>query len=62
MKKSTKVSHEEIYLLKLDIVICSDDGFMVVEKPRKGEKLRKQNIQCGDGSKYMSYIKVINLT
>ncbi|XP_058179893.1 uncharacterized protein LOC131298438 isoform X4 [Rhododendron vialii] len=34
------------------------DGSVVVEKPRKGENLRKQNIQFGDGSRYMSYIKV----
>ncbi|GFY85147.1 hypothetical protein Acr_03g0019210 [Actinidia rufa] len=30
----------------------------VVARPRKGEKLQKENIQHGDGSKYMSYIKV----
>ncbi|XP_057465766.1 uncharacterized protein LOC130755395 [Actinidia eriantha] len=30
----------------------------VVARPRKVEKLKKLNIQRGDGSKYMSYIKV----
>ncbi|KAI7999859.1 Nuclear factor related to kappa-B-binding protein [Camellia lanceoleosa] len=27
-------------------------------RPRKEKNLHKQNMQCGDGSKYMSYIKV----
>ncbi|CAL5368723.1 unnamed protein product [Camellia sinensis] len=30
----------------------------VMARPTKGEKLHKRNIQCSDGSKYMSYIKV----
>ncbi|KAJ0692709.1 putative nuclear factor related to kappa-B-binding protein [Helianthus annuus] len=28
------------------------------KRPKKGDKLRKLNIECGDGAKYMSYIKV----
>ncbi|KAL7212246.1 hypothetical protein ACSBR2_015007 [Camellia fascicularis] len=36
----------------------SSAGLKVVARPRKGERLHKQNMQCGDGSKYMSYIKV----
>ncbi|CAI9277261.1 unnamed protein product [Lactuca saligna] len=29
-----------------------------VARARKGDKIRKLNIECGDGAKYMSYIKV----
>ncbi|KAI3503653.1 hypothetical protein L1887_32100 [Cichorium endivia] len=29
-----------------------------VTKPKKGDKVRRLNIECGDGAKYMSYIKV----
>ncbi|XP_059669913.1 uncharacterized protein LOC132315599 isoform X2 [Cornus florida] len=36
----------------------SSDGLKVVARPRKGEKLHKQNIYCSDGAKYMSYIKI----
>ncbi|XP_028054609.1 uncharacterized protein LOC114258818 isoform X1 [Camellia sinensis] len=36
----------------------SSAGLKVVARPRKGERLHRQNMQCGDGSKYMSYIKV----
>ncbi|CAL5325550.1 unnamed protein product [Camellia sinensis] len=36
----------------------SSAGLNMVARPRKGERLHKQNMQCGDGSKYMSYIKV----
>lgn len=33
-------------------------GGISVAKSRKGDKLRRVNIECGDGAKYMSYIKV----
>lgn len=33
-------------------------GRRSVARPEKGDKLRKINIECGDGAKYMSYIKV----
>lgn len=36
----------------------SSDGLKVVSRHRKAEKLHKRNIHCGDGAKYMSYIKV----
>ncbi|CAL5371532.1 unnamed protein product [Camellia sinensis] len=36
----------------------SSAGLNMVARPRKGERLHKQNMLCGDGSKYMSYIKV----
>ncbi|GMP29961.1 hypothetical protein CsSME_00004846 [Camellia sinensis var. sinensis] len=35
----------------------SSAGLNMVARPRKGERLHKQNMQCGDGSKYMCYIK-----
>ena len=64
---------EAIYLIALSVVVCRK-GFMedkydnlpaalkVMERPTKGEKLHKRNIQCSDGSKYMSYIKVVHIT
>ncbi|KAL2529317.1 hypothetical protein Fot_21918 [Forsythia ovata] len=36
----------------------SSNSLKAVERPKKGEKLQKRNIQHGDGAKYMSYIKV----
>ncbi|KAA8548299.1 hypothetical protein F0562_004728 [Nyssa sinensis] len=36
----------------------SSDGLKVVLRPKRGEKLHSQHIQCSDGAKYMSYIKV----
>ncbi|CAK9166175.1 unnamed protein product [Ilex paraguariensis] len=36
----------------------SSDGLKVAARHRKVERLHKYNIQCGDGAKYMSYIKV----
>lgn len=39
----------------------SSDGHKVVARLRKGERLRKRNVECGDGAKYMSYIKVVQL-
>lgn len=32
-----------------------------VTRPKKGDKLRRHKIECGDGAKYMSYIKVLIL-
>ncbi|KAF5944210.1 hypothetical protein HYC85_018287 [Camellia sinensis] len=32
----------------------SSAGLKVVARPRKGERLHRQNMQCGDGSKYVS--------
>lgn len=36
----------------------SDDVHNVGERLGKGDKLKKQNIHCTDGAKYMSYVKV----
>ncbi|KAK9064693.1 hypothetical protein SSX86_016075 [Deinandra increscens subsp. villosa] len=36
----------------------NSSGGRLVARPKKGDKLRKLNIECGDGAKYMSYIKV----
>ncbi|KAL8127385.1 uncharacterized protein LOC141721352 isoform X3 [Apium graveolens] len=36
----------------------ASDGVKVVPRPRIGGKLQNANHQCGDGAKYMSYIKV----
>ncbi|KAI3825242.1 hypothetical protein L1987_06723 [Smallanthus sonchifolius] len=37
---------------------CNSSGGRSVPRPKKGDKLCKLNIECGDGAKYMSYIKV----
>ncbi|KAK9272531.1 hypothetical protein L1049_002904 [Liquidambar formosana] len=37
---------------------ASNGVLKVVGGPKKGEKLKKRNIHCSDGAKYMSYFKI----
>lgn len=53
--------HRELQQRKLILEDGYNDlaaGLKMIERPKKGERLHKQNIQSCDGSKYMSYIKV----
>lgn len=36
----------------------SSSGWRPVARRRKGDRLHRLNVECGDGAKYMSYIKV----
>lgn len=40
------------------LLTAPDHTLTVEAKPRKGDKIRKCNIQKIDGAKYMSYVKV----